>query len=80
MMALIYLILQTSKTTIFRFKLNASGNITALYDADNAEFEGTVLGYATAGKNGITFKNNSVETNNGSKSIDSDCSILQVQR
>lgn len=60
------------KTTIFRFKLNASGNITALYDADNAEFEGTVLGYATAGKNGITFKNNSVETNNGSKSIDSD--------
>lgn len=60
------------KTAIFRFKLNASGNITALYDADNADFEGTVLGYATAGKNGITFKNNSVETNNGSKSIDSD--------
>ena len=60
------------KTAIFRFKLNASGNITALYDAEDAEFKGTVLGYATAGKNGITFKNNSVETNNGSKSIDSD--------
>ena len=60
------------KTAIFRFKLNASGNITALYDADDTEFEGTVLGYATAGKNGITFKNNSVETNNGSRSIDSD--------
>lgn len=60
------------KTAIFRFKLNANGNITALYDADDVNFEGAVLGYATAGKNGITFKNNSVETNNGSKSIDSD--------
>ena len=67
-----------AKNTLFRFKLNASGNITDLYKATSKDnkgndlFKGTVLGYATAGKNGITFKNSSVETNNGFKSIDSD--------
>ena len=60
------------KTAIFRFDTNASGNIKELIPANAGNFEGTVLGYATAGKNGITFKNNAVETNNGSKSIDSD--------
>ena len=67
-----------AKDTLLRFKLNANGNITDLYNATSKDnegkdlFKGTVLGYATAGENGITFKNSSVETNNGSKSIDSD--------